>query len=225
MTPMAIEMYRVRKLCVTGLLFSVTPALLAAQAVPAGATVGRSPVRITATMGGIAPRRALIVDPLGGGDTRLGAAPAFGLELQVDAVGAASVFAGVGIAFTTLTHGTNLGVVARGVASDASVVVGTGGLFLEAPSSLFGSAFRPTLRLGGGVKRYSFSTPGSTAFLAPSGDVGGGFRTGGGDFELSAEVRYLPSAFDQAKLPVRGIVAQKQQQRDLLFGIGVTVRP
>jgi hypothetical protein len=42
---------------------------------------------------------------------------------------------------------------------------------------------------------------------------------------VTAEVRYLPSTFDQGKLPIRSIVPQAQQQNDLIFGIGVTIRP
>jgi hypothetical protein len=38
-------------------------------------------------------------------------------------------------------------------------------------------------------------------------------------------VRYLPSAFDQGKLPLRGLAPQDQRQTDLLFTVGVTVKP
>lgn len=50
-------------------------------------------------------------------------------------------------------------------------------------------------------------------------------RASSGAIGIVAEIRYLPSAFDQAKLPRRGLAPQDQQQNDLLFTIGVTVRP
>ena len=43
--------------------------------------------------------------------------------------------------------------------------------------------------------------------------------------ELTGEIRYLPSSFDQAKLPLRGITPQDQRQNDLMFTIGVGIRP
>jgi len=39
------------------------------------------------------------------------------------------------------------------------------------------------------------------------------------------ELRYLPSSFDQGKLPIRGISPQDQQQSDLYFSIGFGIRP
>jgi len=38
-------------------------------------------------------------------------------------------------------------------------------------------------------------------------------------------VRYLPSSFDQGKLPIRGITPQAQRQTDLVFSVGVSIRP
>jgi len=205
------------------MLVAALPAAASAQG--ASASTIPSPLRITATAGGLAPRSALVVDPLAGGDTRIAAAPAFGLEVQYEVLGRASLFGGGAVSFSSLEHGTNLGVTARGASSAATVIIATGGLFLDAPTEWFGSGFRPTLRVGGGLKRYSFSTPGSSASIAGTGDFGLGFRSGTQALELSAEVRYLPGTFDQAKLPTRGLVPQKQQQNDILFGIGVTFRP
>jgi hypothetical protein len=39
-----------------------------------------------------------------------------------------------------------------------------------------------------------------------------------------AEARYLPSTFDQAKLPTRGIAAQNQRQSDFFFSVGFGIR-
>jgi hypothetical protein len=174
-------------------------------------------------MGGLAHRSAVIVDPLGGGDTRLGPGPIFGIEGEYAAFSLGSFYAGLAGSFSTLEHGTNLGDIARGAASDATLVIATAGIVLEA-SSLAGD-LRPTLRLGGGFKRYSFSTPGASSFATGTGDLGVGFRGGAGPIEISAEARYLPSVFDQGRLPLRGLAAQNQRQSDLWFAVGVTVKP
>lgn len=203
-------------------LFLVAAPVLAAQE---GRALGPNPFRVTVLTGGLTPRSAVIVDARGGGDTRLGAGPAFALDLAYQAMSQASIYASGAVAFGTLHHGTNLGVAVRGTSSDAWLVVGTAGLVVDAPSDWLGGVLRPNLRLGGGLKRYSFSTPGATSFIAPTGDFGVGFRAGTGSVEVGAEMRYLPSTFDQSNLPTRGIVAQKQRQTDLLFGVGVTVRP
>ena len=66
--------------------------------------------------------------------------------------------------------------------------------------------FRPTLRLGGGFKWYMFDLAGAEDQFSPTVDIGLGFRAVGyGPLEVMAEIRYLPSSFDQAKLPTRGI--------------------
>ncbi|MGH7711456.1 MAG: hypothetical protein ACREOG_09230, partial [Gemmatimonadaceae bacterium] len=187
-----------------------------------GRTLEPSPFRVAVMTGGLTPRSAVIEDALGSGDTRLGAGPAFGLDLQYQAFGPASLYASGAVAFGTLHHGTNLGVAVRGTTSDAIVYAGTGGLVID---WMRDAALRPLVRIGGGLKGYSFSADGAEGFITPTGDFGLGFRAGSGAVELGAEVRFLLSTFDQAKLPTRGIVAQDQQQMDVLFGISVTVRP
>jgi len=183
--------------------------------------VGPNPLRLSVITGGLAPRSAFIVDARGSGHTRLGPGPAFGLDVQYEALGDHALFASATFAFGTLHHGTNLGVSVRGATSDAVLYAATAGIVLNP----FDGALRPIVRLGGGLKGYSFDTEGAEGFITPTGDVGLGFRAGSGAVELGAEIRYLPSVFDQAKLPTRGIVAQDQRQTDLVFGITVTVRP
>lgn len=201
------------------LLIAGAPAFLFGQAEL------ENPLRITVMTGGLTPRSAVIVAARGGGDTRLSAAPAFGIDLQYRTFSRASIYAGAAIAFATLQHGTSLGASVGGSSSDATIMVGTAGLVLDGPRDWFDTAFRPYVRAGGGVKRYGFSTAGASSFITGTGDFGLGFRAGSGSVEVAAEVRYLPSVFDQGRLPTRGIVAQDQRQTDLLFGIGVTVRP
>jgi hypothetical protein len=215
MRTIAIATQLVRRILAAGALLA--PVALIAQ----DATVGPNQLRISVTTGGLTARSALIVDGLGSGDTRLSAAPAFGAELQYQALGKASIYGGGLVAFGTLQHGSNLGVNVRGASSDAVIFAGTAGIVVD----WFSGTLRPLVRIGGGLKGYSFSTEGAEGFITPTGDFGLGFRAGTGALELGAEVRYLPSVFDQAKLPTRGIVAQDQQQTDLLFGISITVRP
>jgi hypothetical protein len=80
--------------------------------------------------------------------------------------------------------------------------------------------------VGGGIKGYSFDLDAAESQWRPTGDVGVGLRgLGSGPIDVSAEVRYLPSSFDQARLPTRGITPQEQRQTDLLFVLGVSIRP
>ena len=207
-----------RLLVLTGgaaILFIAGPGQVSAQ------DVGPNPLRVSVMTGGLAPRSSIIVDAQGSGHTRLGAGPALGLDVQYESFGSAALYASGAVAFATLHHGTSLGVSVRGATSDAVLYAVTGGLVLDP----FSGALRPIVRLGGGLKGYSFNMEGAEGTITPTGDFGLGFRAGTGSVELGAEVRYLPSVFDQANLPTRGIVAQDQRQTDLLFGITVTVRP
>jgi len=205
----------------------LTPSmLLLTLAVPAltaqDASASRS-TRLTAMSGALAHGSALVVDPVGSSDTRLSPGATFGLEIQQATFSFGSLFAGVAGSFSTLEHGANLGVAAGPGSSGATIILGTAGLVLEA-SDWFDN-LRPTLRVGGGLKAYRFTTTGASSSTAFTGDIGAGFRGGTGPIEISAEVRYLPSTFDQGKLPLRGLSPQDQRQTDLLFTVGVTVKP
>jgi hypothetical protein len=102
-------------------------------------------------------------------------------------------------------------------------MAGTAGVVL---STALGPYFRPTLRVGGGLKGYAFDLANTENQWRPTADIGVGFRgSGNGPIGISAEVRYLPSSFDQGKLPIRGITPQAQRQTDLVFSVGVSVRP
>ena len=62
--------------------------------------------------------------------------------------------------------------------------------------------------------------------LRPTADIGVGLRgIGVGRIDVTAEVRYLLSTFDQSKLPTRGIAPQNQRQNDLVLSIGFGIRP
>lgn len=212
------------RLCRGAIHFSF--AAVAATALPAQGESGSAlsrPLRVTVISGGLAHGSALVVDPQGINDTRLSAGPAFGLEAQYSLFSFGSIYGGVAGSFSTMEHGTNLGVIAGPGTSSATVILGTAGLVLEA-KDWFGE-IRPTLRLGGGVKMYSFTTSGASSAMSVTGDIGAGFRGGTGAIEVTGEVRFLPSAFDQAKLPLRGLTPQDQRQMDMLFSVGVTIRP
>lgn len=219
MTTMSIGIRRAAKgLTLSALLLAVTvPGLLAQDQ-----SASRS-IRLTAISGGLAHGSALVVDPAGAGDTRLGPGATFGLEIQHPTFSFGSLYAGVAGSFSTLEHGANLGVAAGPGSSGATIILGTAGLVFEALDWF--DNLRPTLRLGGGLKAYSFTTEGASSYAGVTGDFGAGFRGGAGAIEISGEVRYLPSAFDQAKLPLRSLVPQDQRQTDLLFTVGVTVKP
>lgn len=199
------------------LLAVIVPGLLAQDQ-----SASRS-IRLTAISGGLVHGSALVVDPVGASDTRLGPGATFGLEIQYPTFSFGSLYAGVAGSFSTLEHGANLGVAAGAGSSGATIILGTAGLVFEA-SDWFDN-LRPTLRLGGGLKAYSFTTEGASSYAGFTGDIGAGFRGGSGPIEISGEVRYLPSAFDQGKLPLRSLVPQDQRQTDLLFTVGVTVKP
>ena len=201
---------------------TLSVALLAAAAGSVSAQDSR-PVRISALSGGLAHLSAVVVDPAGINDTRLSAGPTFGLEIQYPAFGFGALYAGVAGSFSTLEHGANLAAAAGNGSSGATIVLATAGLVVEA-SDWFAN-IHPTLRLGGGLKAYMFSTNGASSFASLTGDVGAGFRGGTGPVEILAELRFLPSSFDQGKLPLRGLSPQDQAQNDLLFTIGVTIKP
>ena len=205
------------------LTLSMLLGFLAAPALEAQGSLEPGAMRVTAISGGVAHGSALVVDPTGSSDTRLTAGPSFGLELQFPDFPLGSFFAGVAASFSSLEHGANLGVAAGPGSSGAAMILGTAGLVFEATDWF--DNLRPTLRLCGGFKSYMFEANGASSNTALTGDFGLGFRAGSGPIEVLGEVRFLPSSFDQAKLPLRGLSPQDQQQNDLMFTVGVTVRP
>jgi hypothetical protein len=205
------------------LTLSMLLGFLAAPALKAQGSLESGAMRITAISGGIAHGSALVVDPAGSSDTRLTAGPTFGLELQFPDFPLGSFFAGLAASFSSLEHGANLGVAAGPGSSGAAMLLGTAGVVFEATGWF--ENMRPTLRLGAGFKSYMFDANGASSNTALTGDLGVGFRAGSGPIEILGEVRFLPSSFDQAKLPLRGLSPQDQQQTDLMFTVGVTVRP
>lgn len=178
--------------------------------------------RLSAAVGAFTARDAAIATA-DGRDTRLGAGPSFALELQYAAAGFAGVFVSGTGAFTSLARGAEIQAAASGPSDQVTIMAATGGVVLS--TGALHPAVLPTLRLGGGIKGYFFDLRGADTQWRPTGDIGLGFRSAGlGPVDVGAEVRYLPSTFDQAGLPTRGIVAQEQRQTDLVFSVGVGIR-
>jgi len=177
--------------------------------------------RFSASAGSYAPRSALIV-AADSNNTRLGSAPVFALEGQYQAWSAVAIYADGMVSFPTIFLGSSIRPGVLGPSNQVMLVGGTAGIMVSSSSG----HFRPTLRLGGGLKWYMFDLAGAEDQFSPTLDIGLGFRAVGyGPLEVMGEIRYLPSSFDQAKLPIRGITPQDQRQNDLMFTIGIGIRP
>jgi hypothetical protein len=179
--------------------------------------------RIAASTGAYVPFSSLIV-AADEHDTSLSAGPAFSLEGQYQINLSASIYVNGTVAFGSIRLGSSIQPSVLGPTDQVRLATGTAGIVLAAPD-WFGANFQPTLRVGGGFKWYSFDLTGADSQLRPTADLGVGFRgTGLGPIEVMAEARYLPSTFDQAKLPTRGIAAQNQRQSDFFFSVGFGIR-
>lgn len=201
-------------------LFALTAG---AQAAPTSVIVGADSWRLGASVGVFAPRAPIVVAVAGGQDTHLDAASAFALDVQYNWSPLFATYGNGLASATSLTRGSSLRP-STGPSDQVTVLGGTIGAILS-PKWL-GEVIRPTLRVGVGYKGYLFDLTDVESQWRTSGDFGLGFRAGtSGPIEVSTELRYLPSSFDQGKLPLRGVVPQAQRQTDLVFGIGVSVRP
>lgn len=191
---------------------------------PAAAQDATGNWRIGVSAGGYVPFSSLIV-AADSRDTQLEAGPAFMVDAQYRPESALSFYASGILGFGSIRLGSSIQPSVVGPSSRAMTASGTAGLLLSA-SDAFGQYLVPTLRLGGGLKFYSFDVDGANSQARPTADIGVGLRgIGLGRIDVSAEVRYLMSTFDQAKLPTRGIAPQEQRQNDLVFSIGFGIRP
>jgi hypothetical protein len=199
-------------------------ATLVASAVSAqNQMAARGDWRLGAATGAYAPFSSLI-KTADSRDTHLAAGPAFSLDLQYQAIDYLSVYGNGMISFGTITLGSAIRPAVLGPSDQVTMIAATAGVLL-APTDWFGEHLQPTLRLGGGLKSYSFDLVDTDGQARLTGDIGLGLRGMGlGVIDVTAEVRYLPSSFDQAKLPIRGIAPQDQRQNDLVFAIGVGIR-
>jgi hypothetical protein len=184
----------------------------------------QGPWRIGAWSGAYVPFSSLI-KASDAHDTGLAAGPAFALEARYLLWSSVSAYANATAAFGTIHVGSAIRPGVVGPSNRVTLATGTVGVVLTGTGWL-GARIEPTLRLGGGLKAYSFDLTGAERQIRPTADVGIGFvGVGIGAIDVAAEVRYLPSTFDQAKLPIRGIAPQDQRQSDLMFSVGIGIRP
>jgi hypothetical protein len=180
--------------------------------------------RFAASTGGYAAASALIKSA-DTNDTRLEAGPALALEGQYLTSPVLAVYGNGFVALPTVRLGSDIQPAVVGPSNQVVLTGLTGGVMLTAADWL-GEHLEPTLRLGVGFKWYGFNLTGAANQLRPTADIGLGLRAvGAGPIEGTVEVRYLPSSFDQSKLPTRGIAPQDQRQNDLFFSIGIGIRP
>jgi len=209
------------------LSLAATGSLLVANAVGAQAAastvVGDETWRLGASVGVFAPRSPVVMAPEGGVDTRLNASSAFSLDVQYLWSALFATYGNGFASFTSMSRGSTMRP-STGPSDQVSILGGTVGLILS-PKWL-GETIRPTLRAGVGYKGYMFDLTDAESQWRTTGDFGVGFRAANsGKIEVSAEMRYLPSSFDQGKLPLRSVTPQAQRQSDFMFGIAVSVRP
>lgn len=180
-------------------------------------------LRLSASAGAYAPFSSLI-RTADANDTGLAAGPAVALEAQYVASPWAAVYGSGIVAFGTVRLGSSIQPSVLGPSDQVVLTGGTAGLMLTGDGWL-GYGLEPTLRLGAGFKWYAFDLAGTENQIRPTADLGVGLRgVGVGPIEVTAEVRYLPSTFDQGRLPTRGIAVQDQRQNDLFFAIGFGFR-
>jgi hypothetical protein len=203
---------------------------LAACAVTVAATEGQAqqgdqgPWTIGAWSGAYVPFSSLI-RTADEGDTGLAAGPAFAVEVRYGVTGSIAAYANATASFGTIRLGSAIRPTVVGPSNRVTLLAGTAGVVLTGAGWL-GEHLAPTLRLGGGLKSYAFDLTDAESQIRPTADVGVGFvGLGIGRVEVAAEVRYLPSTFDQAKLPIRGIAPQDQRQSDLMLSVGIGIRP
>jgi hypothetical protein len=198
--------------------------VLVSISTPLGAQAGpESRLRIGAGAGGYVPRSS-VVRVNDGSDTRLSAGPAFTVDLEYLVVRSISGFLSGSVAFPTLRLGSAIRSDVQGPSNQVMLLGSTAGVLVAIPG--VSSHFRPIVRVGGGLKAYSFDLTDTKNQSRLTGDFGIGFRgLGNGLIEVGAEVRYLPSSFDQSKLPTGGIVPQNQRQNDWLFGLTIGIHP
>jgi hypothetical protein len=198
-------------------------ALLAAASVSAQSTTSEGKWRIGASTGAYVPFASLIT-AADENDTQLEAGPAFSLDVQYQVQNIAAVYAHGLMAFGAVQLGSSIQPEVLGPSNQVVLGTATGGVLL-APTGWLGEYISPTLRLGVGLKLYRFDLSGAQNQSQLTADVGVGVRgIGLGPIEVTAEARYLPSSFDQSKLPIRGIEGQKQRQSDLVLAVGFAIR-
>ena len=204
-------------------LVALTAGAQAASPAPAPQIVGADSWRLGASVGVYAPRSPVVIAATGGVDTRFNAASAFSLDAQYNWSPLFATYGNGLLSYTSISRGSTMAP-SEGPSDAVTILGGTVGAVLS-PKWL-GDVIRPTFRVGVGYKGYMFDMTDVSSQWRTTGDFGLGFRAAtSGPVDVSAEMRYLPSSFDQGKIPLRSVVPQAQRQNDFLFGITVSVRP
>jgi outer membrane protein OmpA-like peptidoglycan-associated protein len=185
----------------------------------------RGSVSLRASLGVFAPVLPLVAFANGrDANLDLQAGSAFGFELNWMITNGLGLYAGSTGIISRVNHSTAL--LTEGpvrTTSQVAVVVPTGGFILAPRIGRLG--FRPMLRLGAGVKFYSFElTEVKNGVQDFTGDLGIGFIGGLGPVSFVSEARWIFSSFDPAFLPVPVRSGPKQQQNDWLLMMGFRYR-
>lgn len=209
----------VMALALRSALFAAGLATLAASA--SAQSTDSNKWRLGASAGAYLPRSALIKST-DGRNTTLNAGPAFALNIDYSVSNSIGIYGNFLAGGSTITLGTAIQPGVVGPSNQVLLAGATAGLIGALPDT---GPLRFLVRIGGGMKGYMFDLTGAEDQWRPTLDVGLGFLGVSGPIEVSGELRYLGSSFDQSKLPIRGITAQNQQQNDLFFSVGVAIRP
>jgi len=158
-------------------------------------------------------------------DVRLQSAPSIGAELTFAFNQIMSIYGGATHVRSRVNHSTGMTLIGADERSQADSPVGItspsmGFLFSPQLGSL---AFRPTIRIGGGVKFYDFALREvKNGVQDPMADLGLGIvADGSGSVSFTAEARWTPSSFDPKFLPVPLIAGKQQLQNDWVFHLGL----
>jgi hypothetical protein len=195
----------------------------------AGTASAQAAVRVTPTLGSFQPMLPMVSVANGRNpDVELQSAPAVGLELGVAPRRAPWLQFYGGLTYTTprlYLSGAMESNPVNGGSTRATVLIPTAGIILSPRAGRL--PVRPTLRLGAGVKSYTFDLVEQRDRVTdPAGDVGIGFTTGrAGQLAFTAEARWLPSTFDARNLPIRVAGGREQDQNDWMFQLGMRVNP
>ena len=185
----------------------------------------RGSVSLRASLGVFAPVLPLVAFANGrDANLDLQAGSAFGFELNWMITNGLGLYAGGTGIISRVNHSTAL--LTEGpvrTTSQVAVIVPTGGFILAPRIGRLG--FRPMLRLGAGVKFYSFElTEVKHGVQDFTGDLGIGFIGGLGPVSFVSEARWIFSSFDPAFLPVPVRSGPKQKQNDWLLMMGFRYR-
>lgn len=206
-------------------LLSTLVLLLCSQA----SAAAQGGIRITPYVGSFEPMFPMVsvADGLNP-DVELSSAPLVGVEVAGALARFPWLHAYTGIAHTAPRlhlSGAMESAPANGPSVRSRILVPTAGIVLS--PRLGNLPFRPTLRLGGGVKSYTFDLAEQRSRVANfTGDVGfGAAAAWPGGPGLSAEARWLPSRFNARNLPIRSDGGERQEQNDWVFQIGLRLTP